>query len=255
MKRLMVVLMLLSLIMPVAAIATSTDVYIKDIDMVLTISPDWVCITKNTESIDLQGTVFDYPAMQTLVDNEIENVRATDNLHASILAVNEEAGVYSVRITSLQDAGSEDIWDLSLYTDEQLDEELSGNGASFELCSSKNDKYIVMENVSDGICVCGYTTINNGRSIQIGVYFVGEDSIDEYRQVGDKFLDNVQFTQKAPRLSSDAEKGFWETICSLFKGFAISEFKLLGRGVFWMIVLAIGYGIVLLIGKLFDKRK
>ena len=256
MRRLTVLLLLLSLIIPVAAIATGGDVYIKDIDMVLTVDPSWICITKQTEAVDLQGTAFDSPAIQTFINGEIQNVKTTDNLHASILGYDEEVGMYTIRIISAEDESSTQIWDFADYSTEELEKEAAEGDAAVELYATAGDQYVVVDSSVDGIYVLNHLTVNNGRSIQIALYFIEPVSQEECRRIGRETVNGVQFTQKSPNPAGNREpEGFWGRLWAIVQSFIYNEIGLLGRGLFWSAVFAVGYGAVVLFTKLFSRRK
>lgn len=135
-KRILVLLVLLCSL-PTFSMAAN-DFYIKEADMVVSTEKDWICLTKDTQNVDLEGTPFNYVGMDALVQQQIANLNSSqyEMIKAILLYMNDDYQMVEAQLMVDQSEESKETWDISLYpnAESQVDETIT------ETYITKNDE-------------------------------------------------------------------------------------------------------------------
>lgn len=215
------VLLTLVFLLPSFALAAN-DLYIKDADMVIATEKDWVCVTKDTKSIDLEGTPFNYTAFYNVVQQTIDLLQSSEypNVKAVLLYQDAQSNVYEIQVSVTENEQSREIWDFSLLdsNNSTLDEQV----VDF-YTSANNDIYAATRQEESGMATLTYITCNNGRFSAFSVTSAQTVSLSLHQEAAHDFLDRVQFAKKAPKpvsVSTETQpkknKSFWDVVGDFF---------------------------------------
>lgn len=214
-------------LLPSFALAAN-DLYIKDADMVIATEKDWVCITKDTQNVDLEGTLFNYSGMDAIIQQQIAQMNSPqhESLKAMILYIDDAMQMLEVQLVVEQTEDSKEVWDISLHPEI---ENATDVRFSDTYITKNADKFLaVSQKDQDGEFLM-YVTMNNGRSIVFSIR--GYDlllegtslSANQAYSAAHSFLDRVQFAKKAPKpvsVSTETQpkknKSFWEVVGDFF---------------------------------------
>lgn len=273
-KETLVLLVLLCLL-PTFSMAAN-DFYIKEADMVVSTEKDWICLAKDTQNVDLEGTPFNYVGMDALVQQQITNLNSSqyEMIKAVLLYMNDDYQMIEAQLMVDQSEESKETWDISLYpnAESQVDETVTET-----YITKNNEKFFAISEEDSNGEVLIYLTINNGRMIVFAIR--GYDLIQGTNMkatstlpLAHNLLDRVQFTKKSPNPNSSLtltqdknDNGFlnnvwsffsklWQKMWYFFSEAAFFQSKgLLFWAVFWIPIYAV-YAIVKAIIKKVKKK-
>lgn len=161
-KWLLVLLVLFSLL-PAFSMAAN-DFYFKEADIVVSTEKDWICLTKDTQTVDLEGTPFNYVGMDALIQQQITQMNNPqhENLKVMFLYMDNTMKMVEVQLAVEQTDDSIAVWDISLYPEMENQTDARFSDA---YTSKSNDKFLAVSQKDQDGDFLVYVTMNNGRSI------------------------------------------------------------------------------------------